>query len=67
MRVYVLLGLMSSVSAITVPSRKDINHPKVLRLPFKKTYNGTSAVSNMSGTNELSKRDVFHEFEIANQ
>ncbi|KAG0657693.1 hypothetical protein C6P45_002397 [Maudiozyma exigua] len=58
--------LLSVASAAVIPSKKDLNRGKVLKLPFRKTHNDSSSVVTSDGR-VLVKRESSREFAITNQ
>lgn len=58
--------LLSVASAAVVPSKRDLNRGKVLKLPFRKTHNDSSSVVTSDGR-VLVKRESSREFAITNQ
>jgi len=58
--------LLSTVSAVVVPSKRDLSRGKVLKLPFRKTHNDSSSVVTSDGR-VLVKRESSNEFAITNQ
>ncbi|SMN21711.1 similar to Saccharomyces cerevisiae YDR144C MKC7 GPI-anchored aspartyl protease, member of the yapsin family of proteases involved in cell wall growth and maintenance [Maudiozyma saulgeensis] len=66
MKLLTYVYLLSTVSAVVVPSKRDLNRGKVLKLPFKKTHNDSSSVVTSDGR-VLVKRESSKEFAITNQ